>query len=100
MSSEPRDPEIVCIQLQNLENAYKHTQKGVLAYTLRNFLRMAIECGKPQLVLDDPVFQTLFWDAQLATDCGWRPVQTKLTCFSDNCPGSRGGASTVAEPAP
>jgi hypothetical protein len=67
-----KDPEIVCIQLQNLENAYKHTQKGVLAYTVRNFLRMAIEYGKPQHVLDDPVFQTLFMDARLATDCGWR----------------------------
>ncbi len=28
------------------------------------------------------------------------PTQTKLTCFSDNCPGRRGGANVVVDPAP
>jgi hypothetical protein len=73
-SMDDKDPGIVCIQLQNLELLYKNTQKGAFAYSVRRFLQYAIEHGNPQIVLDDPLFQTIFMDARLATDCGWKPT--------------------------
>ena len=66
------DAEIVVTQLQRLEMAYKNTPKGLLAYTVQQYLRLAIEHGKADDVLSDPAFQTIFLDARLATDCGWR----------------------------
>ena len=66
------DAEIVLIQLQHLETAYKNTPKGLLAYTVQQYLRLAMEHGKANDVLRDPVLQTVFLDARLATDCGWR----------------------------
>ncbi len=67
------EPEIVVVQLQNLVNAYKGKPKGLIAYTVLQYLLFAIEMGKPERVLDDPELQTVFMDARLATDCGWRP---------------------------
>lgn len=71
-----QDAATVCAQLIHLESLYKNTSntsKEILAYTVRQYLLLAIEYGNPNRVLDDPAFQTLFMDARLATDCGWRP---------------------------
>lgn len=65
--------EIVLTQLQRLEMAYKNTTKGLLAYTVQQYLRLAMANGKADDVLGDPALQTIFLDARLATDCGWRP---------------------------
>ena len=66
------DPEVVVAQLQILVAAYKGKTKGLIAYSVLQYLLFAIECGKPERVLDDPEFQTVFMDARVATDCGWR----------------------------
>jgi hypothetical protein len=66
------DADVVVAQIKNLVAAYNGKPKGVLAYTVLQYLLLAMECGKPERVLDDPVFQTVFMDARLATDCGWR----------------------------
>jgi len=67
------EPDTVVSQLQFLVAAHKNTQKGLLAYTVLQYLLFAIENGKPEHVLNNPEFQTIFMDARLATDCGWRP---------------------------
>lgn len=66
------EADVVVAQLQNLVAAYKGKPKGLIAYTVLQYLLFAMEMGKPERVLDDPEFQTVFMDAQLATDCGWR----------------------------
>jgi hypothetical protein len=68
------DAAVVVAQLRNLVSvmAYKGMPKGVLAYTVLQYLLLAIECGKPEQVLEDREFQTVFMDARLATDCGWQ----------------------------
>jgi hypothetical protein len=67
------EPDVVVAQLQNLVTAYKGKPKGLIAHTVLQYLLFAIEMGKPERVLDDPELQTVFMDARLATDCGWRP---------------------------
>lgn len=67
------DAEIVLTQLQRMEKAYKNTPKGLLAYSVQQYLRLAIAYGKADDVLGDPALQTVFLDARIATDCGWRP---------------------------
>jgi hypothetical protein len=71
------DVEIVLSQLQRLEVTYKDTPKGLLAYTVQKYLRLAIRYGNANDVLNDPALQTVFLDARLATDCGWRPPSTQ-----------------------
>jgi hypothetical protein len=71
------DAEIVLLQLQRLEAAYKNTPTGVLAYTVQQYLRLAMVHGKVDEVLTDPELQTVFMEARLATDCGWRRRTTQ-----------------------
>jgi|LauGreDrversion4_2_1035121.scaffolds.fasta_scaffold1533021_2 hypothetical protein len=66
------EADVVVEQLKNLEKAYPNMQKGLLAYTVRQYLLIAIEKGCAERVLNDPKLQTVFMDARLATDCGWR----------------------------
>lgn len=66
------EAKIVLEQLNNLEKAYPNMQKGLLAYTVRQYLLIAMENGCVERVLNDPALQTVFMDARLATDCGWR----------------------------
>ena len=68
------DAEIVLTQLQRLESAHRNTPKGLLAYTVQQYLRLAMNHGKADYVLQDPALQTVFEAARLATDCGWPPV--------------------------
>ena len=63
---------VVIEQLKNLEKAYPKQQKSLLAYTVRQYLLIAISVGQAERVLNDPVLQTVFMDARLATDCGWQ----------------------------
>lgn len=66
------EPTVVVAQLQNLVAAFKGKPNGLIAYTVLQYLLFAIEMRKPERVLEDPEFQTVFMDARLATDCGWR----------------------------
>jgi hypothetical protein len=68
------DAAIVLAQLQRLESLYKDTHKGILAYTVQQYLRLAAAHGQAEHVLNDPVLQTIFLDARLAMDCGWTPA--------------------------
>ena len=70
------EANIVIEQLKNLEKAYPKLQKGLLAYTVRQYLLIAMSAGQAERVLNDPALQTVFMDARLATDCGWRANQT------------------------
>lgn len=62
--------EVVLEQLAILIKSKSH--KSLLAYTVQQYLLLALEMGNPERVLKDPAFHTLFMDAQLATDCGYR----------------------------
>jgi hypothetical protein len=73
------EAEIVIEQLKNLEKAYPKLQKGLLAYTVRQYLLIAMSVGQAERVLNDPALQTVFMDARLATDCGWR-ANLKNSC--------------------
>lgn len=75
------EPAVVVAQLQNLVAAYKGKPKRLIAYTVLQYLLFAIENGKPEHVLNNPEFQTIFMDARLATDCGSAALNKTYVSF-------------------
>lgn len=68
---EEYDPEIMIHYLSDYQRVYCGTHKELLAYTVKQYLLLAIKCGQPELVLKDPRFDVLFMEARLSTSCGW-----------------------------
>jgi hypothetical protein len=78
------DPAIMVEHLKNYERVYHGTQKEVLAYTVKQYLLLAIKSGQPELVLKDPRFEFIFMEAQLATSCGWTPENSGIQTISSS----------------
>lgn len=65
-------PEIVLQHLDSYASVYRGSNQELLAYTVKQYLLLAMQVGRAEVVLKDPRLQGVLMEAQLATSCGWR----------------------------